>query len=54
MDAESVRETLKIYSLTITNAILMKLTTIMYLHETVADLVVPLPVRSGSVPKIVG
>ena len=29
-----VRETLKIYNLTTTNAILMKLTTIMYLHET--------------------
>ena len=34
MDAELVRETLKMFYLTIANAnILMKLTTIMYLHE---------------------
>ena len=35
MDAELVRRTLKTINLTITNAILMKLTTIMYLHESV-------------------
>ena len=35
MDAESVRKTLEIFSLTTANAILMKLTTIMYLHESV-------------------
>ena len=35
MDAESVRETLKNFNLTTTNAILTKLTTIMCLHECV-------------------
>ena len=35
VDAESVRKALKIFNLTTTNAILMKLTTIMYLHESV-------------------
>ena len=35
MDAESVRKTLEIFNLTTTNATLMKLTTIMYLHESV-------------------
>ena len=35
LDAESVRKTLEIFNLTTTNAILMKLTTIMYLHESV-------------------
>ena len=35
MDAESVRKTLKIYNLTIKNAILIKLTTIMYLYEKI-------------------
>ena len=35
MDAESVRKTLKNFNLTTTNAIPMKLTTIMYLHESV-------------------
>ena len=35
MDAELVRKTLKIFNLTTTNTILMKLTTIMYLHESV-------------------
>ena len=35
MDAESVRKMLEIFNLTTTNAILMKLTTIMYLHESV-------------------
>ena len=35
MDAESVRKTLEFFNLTTTNAILMKLTTIMYLHESV-------------------
>ena len=35
MDSESVRKTLKACDLTTTNAILMKLTTIMYLHESV-------------------
>ena len=35
LDAESVRKTLKIFNLTTTNAILTKLTTIMYLHENV-------------------
>ena len=34
MDAELVRKTLKIYNLTIKNAILIKLNTIMYLYET--------------------
>ena len=34
MDAGSVQKTLKIYNLTITHAILIKLTTIMYLHAT--------------------
>ena len=34
IDAESVRKTLKIYYLTSKNAILIKLTTIMYLYET--------------------
>ena len=33
MDAKSVRKTLKTYNLTTTNAILMKLTKIMYLHK---------------------
>ena len=35
MDAESVRKMLEIFNLTTTNAILMKLTTIMYLYESV-------------------
>ena len=35
MDVESVRKMLEIFNLTTTNAILMKLTTIMYLHESV-------------------
>ena len=35
VDAESVRKTLEIFDLTTTNAMLMKLTTIMYLHESV-------------------
>ena len=35
VDAKSVRQTLKIFNLTTTNAILVKLTTIMYLHESV-------------------
>ena len=35
MDGESVRKTLKTFNLTNHNAILMKLTTIMYLHESV-------------------
>ena len=35
MDAESERKTMKTFNLTTTNAILMKLTTIMYLHESV-------------------
>ena len=35
MDAESVRKTLKTFNLTTTNAFLMKLTKIMYLHESV-------------------
>ena len=34
MDAASPRKHLKIYNLTATNATLMKLTTIMYLHKT--------------------
>ena len=34
MDAELVRKSLKIYNLTIKNAILIKLKTIMYLYET--------------------
>ena len=34
VDAESVRKTLKIFNLPTTNAILMKLTTIKYLHKT--------------------
>ena len=34
MDAASPRKHLKIYNLTTTNATLMKLTTIMYLHKT--------------------
>ena len=34
-DAASVHKTLEIFNLTATNAILMKLTTIMYLHESV-------------------
>ena len=34
MDNESVLKNLNFYNLTITNAILMKLTTTMYLHET--------------------
>ena len=35
MDVESVRKMLEIFNLTTTNAILVKLTTIMYLHESV-------------------
>ena len=35
VDVESVHKTSEIINLTITNAILMKLTTIMYLHESV-------------------
>ena len=35
VDAESVRKTLEIFNLTTTNAILIELTTIMYLHESV-------------------
>ena len=35
MNAESVRKTLKTFNFTTTNAILMKLTTITYLHESV-------------------
>ena len=35
VDAESVCKTLKIFNLTTANAILMKLTTIMYLRESV-------------------
>ena len=35
MDAESARKTLKTFNLTIINAILMKLTTISYLHVCV-------------------
>ena len=35
MDTESLRKTLKIFNLTSTNAILMKLTTIMYFHKSV-------------------
>ena len=35
MDAESVRKTLKISILTATNAILMRLSTIMYLNQSV-------------------
>ena len=35
MDVESERKTMKTFNLTTTNAILMKLTTIMYLHESV-------------------
>ena len=35
VDAESVHKTLEIINLTIRNAILMKLATIMYLHESV-------------------
>ena len=35
MDAASVCQTLKTFDLTITTAILMKLTTIMNLHESV-------------------
>ena len=35
VDAESVRKTLEIFNLTTANAILIKLTTIMYLHENV-------------------
>ena len=34
MDSESVRKALKIFNLTIANAILMKLTTVMYLYES--------------------
>ena len=37
MDAESRLKALKIFNLTTTNAILMKLTTIMYLHEIVTE-----------------
>ena len=33
MDAESPQKHLKLYNLTITNATLMNLTTIMYLHK---------------------
>ena len=32
-DAESIRKTFKIFNLTTTNAIMGKLTTIMYLHK---------------------
>ena len=35
VDAESVRKILKIYNLRTANAILMKFSTIMYLHESV-------------------
>ena len=35
VDVELVRKTLEILNLTTTNAILMKLTTIVYLHESV-------------------
>ena len=35
MGTESVRKMLEIFNLTTTNDILMKLTTIMYLHESV-------------------
>ena len=35
VDVESVRKTLKTFNLTTTNAILMKLTTIVYLHKSV-------------------
>ena len=35
VDADSVRKTLEIFNSTTTNAILIKLTTIMYLHESV-------------------
>ena len=35
VDADSVRKTLEIFDSTTTDAILMKLTTIMYLHESV-------------------
>ena len=35
VDAELVRKNLEIFNLTTTNAILIKLTTIMYLHESV-------------------
>ena len=37
MDAESVRQILKVFNLTTINAILMKLTTIMYHHESVNE-----------------
>ena len=35
LDVESVRKILTIYNLTTTNAMLMKLTTTIYLHESV-------------------
>ena len=35
VDADSVRKTLEIFNSTTTNALLMKLTTSMYLHESV-------------------
>ena len=35
VDADSVRKTLEIFNSTTTDAILMKLTTIRYLHESV-------------------
>ena len=35
VDAEAIRKTLKIFNLTTTNAILTRLTTIIYLHESV-------------------
>ena len=35
MDAKSLRKTLKLFNLTTTNSVLMKLTTIIYLHESV-------------------
>ena len=35
LEAESVRKTLEIFNLTTANAMLKKLTTIMYLHEIV-------------------
>ena len=36
MDAKSLRKTLKLFNLTTTNSVLMKLTTIIYLHESVS------------------
>ena len=37
VDAKSVRKTLEVFNLTSTNAMLMKLTMIMYLHENVSQ-----------------